>query len=354
MSRFLNPRFTGIAPYTPGEQPTGREWVKLNTNECPYPPAPGVLDAVKNSVERLNLYPEITGESTLDALSGFLGLPRDHLFIANGSDEVLAFCFWAFCPQGAAFADITYGFYEVYARMFAVEPLIIPLHEDYTVTPMEYTGLNRTIFIANPNAPTGLALPQSQIENILKWNPRSLVVVDEAYIAFGGQTSVPLIEKYDNLLVVGTFSKSRSLAGARFGYAAGNPALMGDLGRMRYGFNPYNVNTMTMAAAIASLQDEAYYKSCTGKIIATREKTLARLQEMGFQYTDSVANFIFIDHPRMEAERLFRALREEGVLVRWFGHPRIQNRLRVTIGSEEEMRLFVEATERVLALNMGV
>ncbi|MDL2252889.1 histidinol-phosphate transaminase [Ruminococcaceae bacterium OttesenSCG-928-I18] len=349
MSRFLNPRFQGIAPYTPGEQPTGRKWVKLNTNESPYPPAPGVWPAVEKSLERIQLYPEISCESVHKPLSHFLGLPEDHLFIANGSDEVLAFCFWAFCPRGAAFADITYGFYRVFADMYEVDSLVLPLAEDYSLTPSDYHALGRTLFIANPNAPTGLALSRQEVETILRENRESLVVVDEAYIAFGGQTAVPLVKKYDNLLVTGTFSKSRSLAGARFGYAAGRPELIEDLGRMRYGFNPYNVNTMTMAAAIASLEDQAYYEDCTARIVKTRDKAQRALQEMGFSCTDSKANFLFVEHPEFSAKKLFECLRERGILVRWFEKPRIQNRLRITVGSEAEMQALLEAVERIVS-----
>ena len=348
MSRFLHPRFAAVAPYVPGEQPKGRRLVKLNTNECPYPPAPGVEKAVAASASRLNLYPEISAESVTKPLAAFLGLPENQVFVANGSDEILAFCFWAFCPGGAAFADITYGFYEVYAKMYGVEAQIIPLAEDFSLRPADYAALGRTIFIASPNSPTALAISRAEIETILQANPENLVVVDEAYVAFGGETALPLLEKYDNLLVVGTFSKSRSLAGARLGYAAGSVALIEDLGKMKFGFNPYNVNSMTQTAAAASLADTAYYESCVSRVVATREKTRAELEAMGFSCTDSKANFLFISHPECPAETLFQRLREEGVLVRWLRQPRTENHLRVTVGSEEEMEFFTAALGRIL------
>ena len=348
MSRFLHSRFSEIAPYVPGEQPCGRPWVKLNTNESPYPPAPGVAKAVAGTTEQLNLYPEITGESVGKPLAAFLGVAENQVFAANGSDEVLAFCFWAFCPDGAAFADITYGFYHVYSRMFEVEPAILPLRKDFSLNPLDYKGVGRTIFIASPNSPTAQALRLEEIENILRWNPGNLVVVDEAYIAFGGQTAIPLLDKYDNLLVVGTFSKARSLAGARLGYAAGSVELIEELKRMKYGFNPYNVNSMTLAAANASLADDVYYQNCVRKIVQTRDNTQEELRALGFVSADSAANFLFVSHPQHSASHLFQRLREEGVLVRWFKQPRIENHLRVSVGSEEQMQVFVKATRRIL------
>ncbi len=348
MSRYLHPRFQDIAPYTPGEQPAERKWIKLNTNESPYPPAPGVGEAVAQSVARLNLYSDIGCEAVTKPLAAFLGLAQNRVFVANGSDEILAFCFWGFCPRGAAFADVTYGFYQVYARMYEVEEKIIPLEENFRLNPLHYTGAGRTIFLANPNAPTGLALRLAEIENILRWNPGNLVVVDEAYIAFGGESAVPLLEKYDNLLVVGTFSKSRSLAGARLGYAAGSPELVAGLGRMKFGFNPYNVNSMTQAAAAASLADNGYYEDCVQRVVHTREKTQEALRAMGFLSTESQANFLFIHHPQHSAEELFHRLREAGILVRWFQRPRVRDYLRVTVGSEQEMDCFTRAVREIV------
>ncbi len=348
MSRFLNQRFHDIAPYVPGEQPLGKKQIKLNTNESPYPPAPGVCKAVSSASNSLNLYPELGSAGVVKPLAAFLGLAEEQVFVANGSDEILAFCFWAFCQNGATFADITYGFYHVYCRMYDVPAKLVPLEEDFRLNPLDYTGARSTIFIASPNSPTGLALTCGEIENILRWNPGNLVVIDEAYIAFGGESALPLLQKYDNLLVVGTFSKARGLAGGRLGYAAGSPALMGDLGRMQYGFNPYSVNSMTQAAAAASLADTAYYESCVARIVETRKKTTQALSELGFFCTDSQANFLFISHPACPAEEFYLRLREEGILVRWFQRPRVQNYLRVSVGSEEEMQAFVAATRRIL------
>ncbi len=348
MSRFLHPRFLHLTPYVPGEQPTGRKWIKLNTNENPYPPGPTVGMAVSETMSSLQLYPEITSESVVKPLAHFLGVNSEQVFVANGSDEVLAFIFWALCPNGAAFADITYGFYEVYSDMYGVDKTVVPLRDDFSIQVQDYQHLNKTIFIANPNAPTGLALTCLEIEQIVSSNKNNLVVVDEAYVAFGAETAVPLLEKYDNLLIVGTFSKARSLAGARLGYAAGSSQLIQDLNRMKFGFNPYNVNTMTLAAARASLEDRAYYESCVERVCKTRDKTTKELELLGFVCTNSLANFLFITHPTYKAEELFLALRDNGILVRWFNKARIENHLRVSVGTEEEMADFVQAMQNII------
>ncbi len=348
MSRFLHPRFESLVPYVPGEQPKGRKLIKLNTNENPYPPSPGVQKAVDEAVHSLNLYPEISGEQVKPALASFLCVKEEQLFLANGSDEVLAFAFWAFCKNGAAFADITYGFYKVYSAMYEVEALHIPLREDFSIDPKDYRNLGKTIFLANPNAPTGLALSLEDLDMILLNNTENLVVVDEAYVAFGAESATVLLEKYDNLLVVGTFSKARSLAGARFGYAAGSKELIADLERMKFGFNPYNVNAMTLAAAKASLEDGEYYEQCQKRVCNTRDKTMKMLEKMGFHCTNSKANFLFISHENHRAQDLFLALREQGVLVRWFQSERIQNHLRVSVGTEEEMQCFVNALQNAM------
>ncbi len=347
MSQFLHPRFQGLAPYVPGEQPTGCKLIKLNTNENPYPPAPKVKKAVEKTVDTLNLYSEITCDSVKSPLAKFLGVSQDRVFVANGSDEVLAFIFWALCPNGAAFADITYGFYKVYSAMYGVEANVIPLRDDFTLSVQDYVGLHKTIFLANPNAPTGLALRRVDIEEVLRANPNCLVVVDEAYVAFGAESAVPLLENYSNLLVVGTFSKARSLAGARFGYAVGSAELMDDLNRMKFGFNPYNVNSMSMAAAKASLEEDDYYRQCLARVCKTRDDTAAELKKMGFSCTNSAANFLFISHERFLAEDLFKKLRNAGILVRWFQQARIQNHLRVSIGTEQDMQYFVQVLQTI-------
>ncbi len=349
MSQFLDPRFAGLVSYVPGEQPqqTGR-LIKLNTNESPFAPAPGVAAAVAAETARLQLYCDPTARQVVQPLAAALGLPPAQVLCGNGSDELLAFCFFALCPAGAAFADITYGFYPVYSRVFGVDAVTIPLAQDFTLRGEDYTALHRTIFIANPNAPTGLALSRAQIEGILRANPDSLVVVDEAYVDFCAESTVPLLARYENLLVIGTFSKSRQLAGGRLGYAAGSAAVIADLTRIKNSFNPYNVNRMTQAAAAASLADTAYFAACRDKIIATRTRTLSALAQMGFLCTDSRANFVFASHPGLPAGEMAERLRERDILVRWWDLPRIENHLRITIGADDEMDTLFEALRELL------
>lgn len=349
MSRFIHPKFNALSPYTPGEQPRGRSYVKLNTNECPYPPAPGVIQAACEEAGRLNLYSDPTCKQAVDALAAAYGVQPDEVFVGNGSDEVLTLIFAALCPNGVAYADVTYSFYPVLADLCALPVAVVPLRESFALVPEDYVQLGRTIVIANPNAPTGMVLPVSDIEKILRWNPENLVVVDEAYVDFGAESAVSLIKRYDNLMVVGTFSKSRAMAGARFGYAVANRALIADLGRIKYSFNPYNVNRMTLAAAAAALADTEYFDTCRGKIINTRARSLQTLRDMGFDATESMANFVFISHPTMPAETIFYRLREAGILVRWWNKPRISNHLRVTIGTDEEMDALFAALQKILA-----
>lgn len=339
MSKYLDSRFLKLEPYVPGEQPRGQQFVKLNTNESPFPPSPAVQEAVARQAGLLNLYPDPTARDLTEALAGMLEVGPEQVFVGNGSDEVLAFCFQALCPNGAAFPDLTYGFYPVYAALYDCPAEVIPLREDFTLAPEDYYGVGRTVFIANPNAPTGIALSREQVAQVLEQNRDSLVVVDEAYVHFGAQTAVPLLGQYDNLLVVGTFSKSRSMAGARLGYAAGSAALIADLNRIRNSFNPYNVNRMTLAAGAAAAGDRDYYDRCCRTIMETREKTLARLGEKGFICTASMANFVFVTHPKVQAEALYLSLKQQGVLVRWFNKQRIQNHLRITIGTEAQMEV---------------
>lgn len=348
MSRFLADRLRALAPYTPGEQPQDQTYIKLNTNESPYPPAPGVSEAVAAQAQKLNLYSDPAARMLVEPLAQWLGVTPGEVYVGNGSDEILAFLFAAFCPQGAAFADITYGFYPVYAQLWQLDTTVIPLKQDFTLAPESFLNINRTVFIANPNAPTGLAFTREEICKIVQWNPANLVVVDEAYVDFGAESAVPLTQQYDNLLVVGTFSKSRSLAGGRLGYAVGKPDLIADLARIQYSFNPYNVNRMTMAAGAAAVLDTEYFAACTGKIVQTRARTLQILRCMGFVATQSLANFVFVRHPALPGEQLYHALRSRGVLVRWFNRPRIHDYLRITIGTDEQMDKLFEALRQII------
>ena len=265
MSRFLNEKFKSLEAYTPGEQPKDMKYIKLNTNESPFPPSAGVMDALSSDeVEKLRLYPDPEGSELKGALAALYGVDKENVFISNGSDEILNFSFMAFFDgAGVVFPSISYGFYKVYADLYTLNYEQIPLCEDFSIDYKDYVGVNRNVVIANPNAPTGMTLSLSEIEEIVKSNPDNIVLIDEAYVDFGGESCVPLTKKYDNLLVCCTFSKSRSLAGARLGFAIGNEAIIGDLEKIKYSTNPYNINRLTMAAGIAALKDNGYYmKNC--------------------------------------------------------------------------------------------
>lgn len=348
MSRLLNFELNKLAPYTPGEQPQNTQFIKLNTNENPYPPSPKVEQAVRQEIDRLHLYSDPACRMLLAPMAKAFGVEEEQVFAGNGSDEILAFCFQAFCQNGAAFPDLTYGFYPVYAQLYGVDTEIIPLNDRLEVTPSDYFGIGRTMFLANPNAPTGQAITLCDIEDILRANPDQLLVVDEAYVDFGANTAIPLISRYDNLLVVGTFSKSRSLAGGRVGYAVGNNELIADLNRIKYSFNPYNLNRMSMAAAAAAVEDTEYFEECREKVMNTRAYVLGRLREMEFMCTDSLANFVFVKHASQPGEFLYRQLREQGILVRRFNLPRIEEYLRISIGTREQMERMLDVLESIV------
>lgn len=351
MSRFLIERYAELEPYVPGEQPKDMKYIKLNTNESPYPPSPKVLGRLNAAEgERLNLYPDPTGSVLKEKIAGLYGVRPSNIFLSNGSDEALAFAFMAFFDEKrqAAFPDITYGFYPVYCQLFNVPHVKIPLREDFTINYEDYLGLNKNIVIVNPNAPTGLVMPLEEIEKILRTNQDNVVLIDEAYIDFGGQSAVRLIDKYDNLLVVHTCSKSRSLAGARLGFVFGDEALISDIEKMRYSFNSYNVSRLTLSAGEAAIDDEAYYEQMRLKIVKTREKTALDLKTLGFVMTDSKANFLFVRHPDYPGEMLYRRLKEMGILVRRFDKNRISDYLRITIGSDEQMAALYQALKTIL------
>ncbi|MEG1380684.1 MAG: histidinol-phosphate transaminase [Ruthenibacterium sp.] len=351
MSRFLAPRFAEITPYTPGEQPQNRQdFIKLNTNENPYAPSPRVMMALnRDEIGDLRLYSDPACATFLQTLAATYGVKQTQVFAGNGSDEVLAFSFLAFCAHGAAFADLTYGFYPVFARLFGVAYREIPLREDYTLAVEDYADETGTVFLANPNAPTGLALPRSDVETLLCQNKNRLVVVDEAYVDFGGESAVPLLEKYENLLIVGTFSKSRNLAGARLGYAIGSEALIADLNTIKFSFNPYNVNRLTLLAGTAALQDAPYFAACCHNIMATRADTAAALMALGFTILDSKTNFLFVSPPSPHTgHAYYDALREQDVLVRYFDAPRTRNFVRISIGTKEQMQMLLAITKNWL------
>lgn len=356
MSIFLSPRFAGLEAYTPGEQPQDQQYVKLNTNESPYPPSPQVLERISAAeVGKLNLYPDPTGRVLKEKLAALYGVEPENVFLSNGSDDILNFSFMAFCDgeRGAAFPEISYGFYPVYADLYHVPCVQAPLKEDFSVNYRDYCGIGKMVVIANPNAPTGMEISLAEIEEILKSNPDNVVLIDEAYVDFGGTSCVEFIHKYENLLVVQTFSKSRSLAGARLGFAIASEGLIADLEKIKYSTNPYNINRLTLAAGEAAVESDAYYRENAKKIAETREDTTARLREMGFTVLPSVANFIFAKADALPGETLYQELKKKGVLVRHFGKEKIKDFVRITIGTPEQMDVLLEKLAEVLAEQKG-
>ena len=353
MSRFFSQKYSTLVPYTPGEQPKNKQFIKLNTNESPFPPSPKAQALAKAAAEDLQLYSDPECRDLVRTAAERLGVAEDEILFTNGSDEILNFAFMAFCDESrpAIFPDITYGFYKVFGALNGIPFTEIPLKPDFTIDIRDYIGQNKTIFLANPNAPTGLLLPLADIEAIVKSNPDSVVVIDEAYIDFGGESAVSLIHKYDTLLVTQTFSKSRSMAGARLGLGIGCKALIRDLNTIKYSTNPYNINRMTMAAGIGALEDGAYFRDNCRKIIENRDWTTAQLKHLGFTATDSRTNFIFARHPRIPGKTLYQALREKGILVRHFDKPKLTEYLRITIGSRQQMQAFITAVEEILKEN---
>ena len=345
---FLNQKYQTLTPYTPGEQVDEQEYIKLNTNESPYSPAPGVQKAVAEASQKLNRYSDIAVEIVAKPLAQYLGVKQEQLFLGNGSDEVLSYIFQGFTEKGIAFPDVTYGFYQVYSGLYQVDATVVSLNEDFSLELKEYDELKGTVIFANPNAPTGIYLSQEEICEFLARHPDRLVVVDEAYIDFGGKSMVSLIDQYKNLLVVGTFSKSRQLAGARLGFGVGNTELIADLNRLRFSLNPYNVNSLTQAAGGAVLQEQAYVDQKIQETIQVREWSKQELTKLGFEQTDSQGNFLFAKHPKLAGETLFRALRENKILVRWFNQPRTKDYLRITIGTQEQMERLIAVLTTIL------
>ena len=351
MSKFLSPTLAAVTPYTPGEQPQDQQYIKLNTNESPYLPSPAVIAAVsEHEVEKLRLYSDPACADLLKAAAAHFGLQPEQIMPGNGSDENLFFALRAFCDADhpLAYADITYGCYGVWCGLMHIPSHIIPLKEDFTLDPKDYYGLNQTIVLANPNAPTGIALPRAEIEGILKANPNNVVIVDEAYVDFGGESCVPLIDRYENLLVVQTFSKSRQLAGARLGLAMGNAKLIADLNRVKFSLNPYNINRLTLKAGQAALEDTAYFDKTRAAIMDTRAWTMQQLTDRGFTVLDSRANFVFASTERINGGVLYKELKKNGILVRHFDAPRIENWLRITIGTPEQMQTLMDAVDKIL------
>ena len=351
MSRFLSQRYQALKAYTPGEQPSDLQYIKLNTNESPYPPAPGVVAAINvGEIEKFRLYPNPDGTRLIEKLAQFYDVNPENVIIGNGSDELLAFAFLAFCDKERhiCFPDITYGFYPVYAELYGIPYVQIPLKDDFSIDPADYFGVNMNVVLANPNAPTGIALLPREIGAIAQSNPGYVTIIDEAYVDFGAQSSMHLAKEYDNLLIMHTYSKSRSMAGARLAYVIGPAPLIEDLNKMKFSFNPYNVNRLTQIAGEAALDEDAYYVEMRRKIIATREATIPRLRELGFTMTESNANFIFVKHSSLGGRELYAALKERGILIRHWDKPRISEYTRITIGTPEQMDALMAAIADVL------
>lgn len=350
MSRFLAKRLSSIEPYTPGEQPQGRSFIKLNTNESPYPPAPAVCAAL-NSEEaaRLRLYSDPDLRELTAALAEYHGVLPSQVFCSNGSDEALTFAFLAWGSQdGVAFPDISYGFYPVFAQYYGIDALPIALKPDFTLDPKDYMGLGRMVVFANPNAPTGFAIGVDEIRKIACSNPDHVVLVDEAYVDFGAESALRLLDECENLVVVRTFSKSRQMAGARLGYAIASPQLIEDLNRLKFSFNPYNVNRLTSLAGTLSVREDAWFCECRQKIINTRAATTKGLRQLGFEVLESLANFVFARTPQLSGEEYCAKLRQNGILVRHFTNPRIADYVRITIGTDEEMQTLLAVTCTIL------
>lgn len=344
-----------VVPYTPGEQPNRSDIIKLNTNENPYPPAPGVAKVLEEmDADGLRKYPDPTADALVSALAEYYDLQKEQVFVGVGSDDVLAMSFLTFfnSEKPILFPDITYSFYDVWAELFRIPYQCQPLDEKFEIRTEDYLKDCGGIVIANPNAPTGAAKDLAELEQMIAGNPGVIVIIDEAYIDFGGKSALSLLPKYDNLLVVQTFSKSRSLAGMRIGCAFGNQKLIQYLNDAKYSFNSYTMDTVTIAMGVEAVKDEVYFRQTLQKVINTREWTKRELKKLGFVFQDSQSNFIFASHPDCAAKDLFEALKTEGIYVRYFAKPRIDNYLRISIGTDQEMKVLISFLEQYLGENL--
>ena len=341
-----------VVPYVPGEQPKGDRLIKLNTNENPYPPAPGVAEALKHmDIDRFRKYPDPTASDLVHALAEYYGVGDDQVFVGVGSDDVIAMSFLTFfnSKKPVLFPDVSYSFYKVWADLFAIPYETPALDEHFRIRPEDYYRENGGVIFPNPNAPTGLLLSLEDVVDIIRHNQDVVVIVDEAYIDFGGKSALELTAKYENLLVVQTFSKSRSMAGMRIGFAIGHPDLIKALNDVKYSYNSYTMNMPSLILGTETVKDDAYFKETVQKIIDTREWSKIRLTELGFTFPDSMSNFIFASHNRVPAKELFEKLKKQQIYVRYFDQPRLSNYLRISIGTREEMEALFAFLEKYLA-----
>lgn len=354
MSRFFSSKYNKLTPYTPGEQPRERQFIKLNTNESPFEPTEHMKQAASQAASRLQLYPDPECKKLNKIAAEHFGIGSDEILFTNGSDEILNFAFMAFCDceHPAVFPDITYGFYPVFAQLNGIPYETVPLKDEFTIDVEDYIGINKNIFIANPNAPTGIALSVNDIERIVASNRDNIVVIDEAYVDFGAESCVPLIKKYDNIIVTQTFSKSRSAAGARLGFGIACKELIADLNTVKYSTNPYNINGLTMALGIAAFEDDAKIKENCRIIAHNRENTAARLKKLGFSCTASSTNFIFAKHSSLSGMYIYEKLRENGILVRHFSSDKIGDYNRITVGNSEQMDILVKTLKSITEENL--
>ncbi|MEY8364132.1 histidinol-phosphate transaminase [Anaerovoracaceae bacterium 41-7] len=351
MSKFLVEKYRKLKPYTPGEQPKDQVMIKLNTNESPYPPGPATIAALNaGEAANLRLYSDPDSSDLKQAIANLYRVQRNNVFVTNGSDDILNFAFMAFAGEGGKvyFPETSYGFYEVFADLYETDYVKVPLKPDFSIDSKDYVCKDGMIVIANPNAPTGQTLSLQQVEEIVRTNRDSVVLIDEAYVDFGADSAVELIHKYENLLVVQTFSKSRSMAGARLGFAIASAALVADLEKIKFSTNPYNVNRMTSAAGIAALSENEYYMENCRRIMETRAYTAEKLIAMGFEVVPSKANFLFAKSPDVDGGVLYEKLREKSILIRHFDKEAISQYNRITIGTREEMDCFLEAVSEIL------
>lgn len=354
MSRFLDERYSGLLPYVPGEQPQDKKYIKLNTNESPFETSPKVVKTLNSDeVKKLYLYNDPTARNLRETIADYYGVKAENVAVSNGSDEILAFAFNAFCGKNTPMVcpKISYGFYSVFCEMFSIPYVAVDMKDDLSIDIEKFYDVGGNVTIANPNAQTGMLLSVNEIEELLKKKKNNVVIVDEAYIDFGGESCLPLIKKYDNLLVVRTFSKSRNMAGARLGYAIGSKEIIEDVEKMKYSFNPYNVNRLTQIAGIEAIKDDDYFKFCTNYIKDVREYTINKLNELGCEVVPSKANFILVKLNGIGGETLYKKLKDEGILVRFLSDAQLVDYVRITIGKREMMDTLVA---KIIDIKRGI